>query len=855
MLAQVLQDQNRRGCEQQGAARRFPGFVCHISCPPGMLDVTARPDKTAVQFTSWAPVLAAVRAAAMHAWHQYVPLGLLTKWRAHASAPALSHPQEVAQPAVMPAAVAPLGLTERIAAEGGSVRQGAGAAACGGAAAAGGAEDRVGPRAHGRVTLTLDGGAAADCMEADLASEQHHAAASRQPRTHGGLKGGFPWLSAQGSACGGGLPYADKPGMIHRQETGMASCGLSFWPREDQDSAAVHGTGPSVLRRAEGAHPAYCKAPEMHELDMSDARQDLKDWDSEACNGRDQMAQRTSEEAQLAECRPRCMQKADMTDAWGGMSSPARDSKDLNCQQSPSSAAFAAQLPQSPTLDMPLGARTHTGAQTAMLHRQPQLSFHVRRRPCDPSQLHPDHDFRAQARKEDSWCMQFGQAQLNSSSAPADAEYLQSATGSMASPGRQDMAAAHVDGWIWTDDGASGELAAALCTVEEKRQRFVQERNELESGPSAALSHAEQQQRHRREDSLHEDCGTERDVGIHGSRCRRAGGGRCANSAPAHHHPRMCAAHTTPVFSLCSSGGRGNAAHALQDQLALSKAACPASEHDAQTSGHEPARKRRRRGMLTHSGACSRPGLAETSKADPLQLCNEEPSTVQHRELLGDATFERSSAPAASHAVEPRMTSSGPAKERSPDQSAQDEEEAVEMEGDALMQAPARRRRPQRAANGSRADVLASLAGANSAEPAGKVCQEEPPPLLQLGNDQVDKQAQVGGAQLLQSLQIDAGGNAAGVGEKGAARGTAEAVARSGKSVAELLREWVNPACVSGQRQVPDLASLACGNLLGLVPAAITKESLDTARPLRQVCSIITPVAFKTVRCGCHHLV
>ena len=54
-------------------------------------------------------------------------------------------------------------------------------------------------------------------------------------------------------------------------------------------------------------------------------------------------------------------------------------------------------------------------------------------------------------------------------------------------------------------------------------------------------------------------------------------------------------------------------------------------------------------------------------------------------------------------------------------------------------------------------------------------------------------------------------------------------------SVAELLREWTNPACASSQLQVPDLARLACGNLLGLVPAAITKAALDTARPLRQV--------------------
>ncbi len=538
-----------------------------------------------------------------------------------------------------------------------------------------------------------------------------------------------------------------------------------------------------------------------------------------------------------------------MTDAWGGMSSPARDLDDLNCQQSPSSAAFAAQLPQSPTLDMPPGARTHTRAQTPMLHRQPLLSFHVRRRPSEPSQLHPDLDFRAEAQKEDSWCMQPGQTHLNSSSAAADAEFLQPATGSMASPGRQDMAAAHVN-WIWTDDGASGELAAVLCTVEGKRQRSVQERNELESGSSAALSHAEQQQRHRGEGSLHEDYGRERNVRVWGSRCRQPGSRRCASSAPAHHHLRMRAARTTPVFSLSSSGGSGDAEHALHDQPSLSKTACPASEYDAQTSGHEPARKRRRRGMQTNSGVCSRPGLAEASKADPLQLCNEGPCAVQQRELLGDAVPERSSAPAASHAVEPRMTLSGPTKEKSPDQSAQDKEEdgeAVGLEGGAFLQAPARRRRPQRTPDGSRAKVLASIAGEDNGEPAVNVCQGELPP-FQLGADQVDRQARTGSTQHLES---DAGGNAAGMEKKGAARGTAEAVARSGESVAKLLREWVNPACTSGQRQVPDLASLACGNLLGLVPAAITKESLDTARPLRQVCSIITPLAFKTVRCGC----
>lgn len=67
----------KRGCERDTATQRYPAFVCQISCPPSLYDVTLRADKTAVEFSDWTPVLAAVRAAAAQAWHQHMPAALL----------------------------------------------------------------------------------------------------------------------------------------------------------------------------------------------------------------------------------------------------------------------------------------------------------------------------------------------------------------------------------------------------------------------------------------------------------------------------------------------------------------------------------------------------------------------------------------------------------------------------------------------------------------------------------------------------------------------------------------------------------------------------------------------------------
>lgn len=55
-----------------------------------------------------------------------------------------------------------------------------------------------------------------------------------------------------------------------------------------------------------------------------------------------------------------------------------------------------------------------------------------------------------------------------------------------------------------------------------------------------------------------------------------------------------------------------------------------------------------------------------------------------------------------------------------------------------------------------------------------------------------------------------------------------------GSSIADLLQRWSNPAVQPAQR-LPDLATLGCGNTVGLVPKAITQDLLAVARPLRQV--------------------
>ena len=302
MHAQLLQDLNRRGCEQQGRLQRFPAFVCHISCPPCLPDVTARPDKTAVRFADWAPVLDAVRGAAMQAWHEYAPLWLLTP--RPASAPA-------AQPALK-LAFASLGGARKAAVEGRSELQQARSASCGAAVAAGAAQDREEHRASKRVRFSLDCELVKGGKETNQISEQQPAA-SGQPRTL----------------------------------EGTAEFARQLSDLESAYSEEVYNTAENAAWLESGQpHSSRATSPGLSWLHRN--QQQAQPFD-----GWNQSTDCAAGQAQKAELDAGGFQESGMADARGSLAGPDRNLEPLRCPQSPSTAAFAAQLPQSPTLPSP----------------------------------------------------------------------------------------------------------------------------------------------------------------------------------------------------------------------------------------------------------------------------------------------------------------------------------------------------------------------------------------------------------------------------------------------------------------------------------------------------------------------
>ncbi|EIE26083.1 hypothetical protein COCSUDRAFT_40245 [Coccomyxa subellipsoidea C-169] len=661
LFQQLLQDLNRRGCEQQGRLRRFPAFICHISCPPGLPDVTARPDKTAVQFTDWTPVLSAVRGAAMQAWHEFAPLWLLTPRPASAPAqPSATQPRESL------AAVGSQGGASCAAAEGMSAVQRAKAASCGAAVAAGG-RDRAEHRAAKRVRFSLD-------AEIDTARMGMESAPGGPLRTQEG-----PAEPAHGSAW-------------------MRSGSL-----QDASEAAWLDVSQGDASRA--------AIPALSWLHSSD-------WDGQPTHC---WSENAAEEAQQAEVGVSDPEGASMAGVRGSFEGPDSGIGPSGFPQSPSTAAFAAQLPHSPTLPSPARyspedfiASPSAPAGSTERQWQPQLGFRVQRRPCGPS-LAPE------GRRNVAGCSMTDQIQSPSSSAGLNGEPLWPADAQMASASGQSMDSALAE-WMERDDEECETLAAALCRADEAAQ--------LPAGHSEGPSLSNQQQQQQKQLGRAERS-AEADIADLLEGCvanRRPPAGRQrASSAPPHHRSRMRAAHTNPLASLCSSG-RGltslhdpPANHAACGQPGISMEECQAKEGSGrrQSASTVPAKRRGKRGSQTVSGVCSRPGLAMAPK-------RQQRHPDAGSEPLSEANLTHNSAPEGGRAEE---------------------------------------------------------AGRNSC----------------------------------------------------ASGGSGASAAVQGGTLADLLREWVNPACASSQRQVPDLAGLACGNLLGLVPASITKKALAAARPLRQV--------------------
>ena len=798
MHAQLLQDLNRRGCEQQGRLRRFPAFICHISCPPGLPDVTARPDKTAVQFPDWTPVLSAVRGAAMQAWHEFAPLWMLTP--RPASAPAQP---SAAQPRESLAAVGSQGGASSAAAEGMSAVQRAKAASCGAAVAAGG-RDRAEHRAAKRVRFSLD--AETDTARMDMESAP-----------------GWPLRTQEGPA-----------------EPPHGSAWMRSGSLQDASEAAW-----LVVCQGDASRAAIPALSWLHS----------SDWDGQPTHCWNENA---AEEAQQAEVGVSDPEGASMAGVRGSFEGPDSGVGPSGFPQSPSTAAFAAQLPHSPTLPSPAryspeDLLASPSAPAGSTERQWQLGFRVQRRPSGPS-------LAAEGRLNVEGCSRTDQFQSHSSSAGLNGEPLWPADAEMAPASGQSRDSALAE-WMERDDEECETLAAALCRADEAAQ--------LPAGHSEGPSLSNQQQQQQKQLGRAERS-AEADIADLLEGCvanrRPPAGRRRASSAPPHHRSRLRAAHTNPLASLCSSGkgltSRHDhpANHAACGQPGISMEECQAKEGSGrrQSASAVPAKRRGKRGCQTVSGVCSRPGLAVAPK-------RQQRHPDAGSEPLRDANLTHNSAPEGGRAEEAGRNPCASGGSGACELLAEDEcadAQAAGHQRNVLMHAPARRRRPQRTAElcgigRAAGDVLACMAAETQQGPASLISSfdqaetgalqpsqchplpdDRPPQLrsaaeplqgasetdIQRGNlPGTDAAASRAVGQSDQSLAVM-------ISHDGGA-----AAAVQGGTLADLLREWVNPACSSSQRQVPDLAGLACGNLLGLVPASITKEALATARPLRQV--------------------
>lgn len=818
MHAQLLQDLNRRGCEQQGRLQRFPAFVCHISCPPCLPDVTARPDKTAVHFADWMPVLSAVRGAVMQAWHEYAPLRLLTP--RPASAPA-------AQPALKPAAAASRGgATDG--AVGRSVSQQARAASCGTAVMTGSARDRNEQRAAKRVRFSID-------CELEEGRRDTHQTCEEQPAASG-----------QPSTLEGPRDFA---------------CQLSGWEspngievQKSTETPAWLDSGQPHARRATSSGLSWLRSDE-EQAHLSDS------WNQNAgC---------AAEQAQQAELEAGGL---DMANAWESLAGPAGIFQQMGSPQSPSTAAFAAQLPQSPTLpspahslskDLPSSPNAAMGVPCDVTgsYHQPTLAFRVQRRPSGP-------EFAADGRQKVLHSGWPGLAGSPSSAAALGGESVWPGQDGAAPPSRQDMAAALAE-WMDADDDVNWEdFAAAFHHADAAGQRPATLSHELGPGRPAASDvqqEPQMQQQHRGRTEGRDETAMARLLESCQNQRRPPAGRRRASSAPPHHHSRVRTAHTNPLVSLCTSSNTCTVClnapdHGACGQPPMSKPELQMDEGGRRTqNGSALLRKRRgRHGVQTVSGVCSWPGLAAAAKRQRRhQLKTDAPLPAQALMPPQDAGTISGSALEGSQAENASAHRSASEMSNHCEQPAEEKGDAAQAPGqqrDALMLAPARRRRPLRArdtnsASHRAADVLACISQLSPhAQPdEGGTAELEPSKrhsLSSAGHAQLQSSPQppetcpAAEGTFTKKRMLASDSAAAQEVAKDVVQGTATASGGAGiqnGSVAELLRAWTSPACALSQLQVPDLARLACGNLLGLVKAAITKAALDTARPLRQV--------------------
>lgn len=84
----------------------FPAFLCIVDIPAHLVDVNVETDKSEVELQEWEPVLQAVQAAAVQAWHAFVPASLLADEALLSTSPEV---QRIARPVLSAPQVEDLG--------------------------------------------------------------------------------------------------------------------------------------------------------------------------------------------------------------------------------------------------------------------------------------------------------------------------------------------------------------------------------------------------------------------------------------------------------------------------------------------------------------------------------------------------------------------------------------------------------------------------------------------------------------------------------------------------------------------------------------------------------------------------
>ena len=745
---QVAKDMQTRGAPAAQAARQHPAFVCQVSCPPALYDVTAQPDKRAVVFADWALVLAAVRAAALQAWKPMVPAGMLPY---PGPEPSNQPPCEPGQQ--QPRAVAPEG--------GCSVGTMLEEERCaGGSTGSGRKRVRCAPLERGGEALDETG------ASRKRAGSFHEAEKPSKAQTSG-LGQARPDLRSMPVR-----PDTHKRGLAcqaqeqHRKVQDRPSSGRQVLSVGDTATAGPLEQaclGYHVRRRAAGPEHGERNLGPPHVHGSREQRDAPCQAAATGCRGAGAeedppQAGSHAEEARLA------LPHSPLLAAEPGGAEPTRQQLDPHLC-----------WPQSPTVSCWLQSRAASAGSPIA---------HPDEAECPPWSLEPEDMPDVLALPD--WL---------------GVDRQRASTGLPPWSGLREAADVQPPGRLPQRPSSTAQLDAA---------------------PQGCLAIPAHKLGQQEAASLLEAC---RSISCPSGRRGRQ---RAASAEPQPERRRR-AAHTNPLSSLRSSGG---VSPSWGEPLQQVSGALPGGDAaDRYWSAGAPVQGRL--GAATVSGVCGllsggmQPDAPRNRRKVPCAQAFPPAEALQHPPA--DLPEAPTAVDDQQRCAEMRgaQAGAGPAAVNQDGRCQEPQQPGLPiaaLRAADLAAAPARRgkrREPHRAAGRGHPQAGGVLdGGATAAEPVPASGVGEVSPL---------------------ALPVGISGNAVVAGEGAAAAGTALGEALCGEgALAELLRGWTNPA-PAPQHPVPDLAALACGNTLGLVPRALSRDLLDSARPLQQVPNCLRP--------------